>query len=161
MVVGKFPAGTHFASLLLNNEPLDYVNDYRYLGVDLCAGKTLSFSSACTIRSFHRAANSIFYSRVKPSNEVLMKLLYTNCVPIISYACSVRDFSAADMTRCHVAINNAIRKIFSFRVWESIRHIRTAHGYKSIYEIFSSAKAKFLVNATSSSNIIVSHLSSL
>ena len=161
MVVGKMPAGTHFASLFLNNEPLDFVNDYKYLGVDLCAGKTLSFSSTGTIRSFHRAANSIFYSRVKPSNEVLMKLLYTNCVPIISYTCSVRDFSAADMTRCHVAVNNAIRKIFSFRVWESIRHIRVSHGYKSIYEIFSSAKAKFLANAPSSSNAIVSHLSSL
>ena len=161
MVVGKMPAGTHFASLLLNNEPLDFVNDYKYLGVNLCAGKTLSFSSTGTIRSFHRAANSIFYSRGKPSNEVLMKLLYTNCVPIISYTCSVRDFSAADMTRCHVAVNNAIRKIFSFRVWESIRHIRTSHGHKSIYEIFSSAKAKFLANAPSSSNAIVSHLSSL
>ena len=97
---------------------LDFnVKKYKYLGVDLCAGKVLSFSPTTTIRSFHRAANAILYSRVKPSNDVLMKLLYSNCVPIITYASAIREFNAADMYRCHVAVNNAIRKVFSFAVW--------------------------------------------
>ena len=161
MIVGKSFADTQIASLLLNNLPLDFVTQYKYLGVDLCAGKVLSFPPTSAIRSFHRAANSILYSRVKPSNDVLMKLLYTNCVPIITYASAVREFKAADMYRLHVAVNNAIRKIFSFSVWQSIRTLRTSLGYQSIYEIYSSAKAKFLANAPSSSNSIVSHLSSI
>ena len=130
-------------------------------GVELRGGKSLSFSPLATIRSFHRAANSILYSRVKPDSSVLMRLLYTNCVPIVSYACAVIEFSAADMSRCHVAIYNAIRKIFSFAVWQSIRHIRISYGYDSIYEIFSAAKAKFLANASFSTNSIVSHLYSV
>ena len=161
MIVGKAFADTKIASLLLNNQPLDFVNQYKYLGVDLCAGKVLSFSPTTTIRSFHRAANAILYSRVKPSNDVLMKLLYSNCVSIITYASAVREFNAADMYRCHVAVNNAIRKVFSFAVWQSIRTLRTSLGYKSIYEIFSSAKATFLANAPSSSNSIVSNLSAV
>ena len=161
MIIGKKLTETHFASLLLNDQPLEFVKEYKYLGVELCAGKTLTFSPLSMIRSFHRAANAIFYSRVKPSETVLMKLLYTNCVPIITYASAAREFCSSDMYRCHVAINNAIRKIFSFRVWQSIRHLRISHGFKSIYEIYSSAKAKFLANAPSSSNAIVSHLSSL
>ena len=113
MIVGKSFADTQIASLLLNNQPLDFVTQYKYLGVDLCAGKVLSLTPTSAIRSFHRAANSILYSRVKPSNDVLMKLLYTNCVPIITYASAVREFKAADMYPCHVAVNNdnnAIRK---------------------------------------------------
>ena len=161
MVIGKLPADSQYASLLLRNEPLDFVDEYKYLGVDICAGKTLSFSPIATIRSFHRAANSILYSKVKPNNDILMKLLYTNCVPIITYASAVRVFSSTEMYRCHVAVNNAIRKIFSFAVWQSIRNLRISHGYKSIYELFSSAKAKFLANAPNSSNNIVSHLSRL
>ena len=161
MINGKTLAESNFASLLLNNQPLEFVNEYKYLGVELCAGKALTFSPLSMIWSFHRAANAILYSRVKPSATVLMKLLYTNCVPIITYASAVRDFSSADMYRCHVAINNAIRKIFSFSVWQSIRHLRISHGYKSIYEIFSSAKAKFLANASTSSNSIVCHLFSM
>ena len=144
--------------LSLKGLPLGFVSEYKYLGVVLCAGKALSFSPISTIRSFHRAANAILYSHVKPDNAVLLKLLYSNCVPIITYACAVREFSASDMYRCHVAVNNAIRKIFSFRVWQSIRELRISHGFKSIYEIFSLARTKFLKNATASSNSIVSHL---
>ena len=161
MVIGKLPTDSTYASLLLNNEPLEYVNEYKYLGVSICAGKSLSFSPIASIRSFHRAANAILHSRIKLNNDVLMKLLYTNCVPILTYASAVREFNAANMYRFHVAINNAIRKIFSFAVWQSIRHIRISYGYGSIYELFSSAKAKFLANAPSSPNLIVSHLSSL
>ena len=161
MVVGKSSPNINFAPLLLNNQPLEFVCQYKYLGVDLSAGKVLSFSPTSTIRSFHRAANSILYSQVKPSKDVLLKLLYTNCVSIITYASAVREFSASDMYRCHVAVNNAIRKIFSFAVWQSIRTLRTSLGYKSIYEIFASAKTKFLTNASLSSNSIVRHLSSI
>ena len=144
--------------LFLSNEPLDYVSDYKYLGVVLCAGKTLTFSPVTSIRSFYRAANAILYSCVKPNNAVLLKLLYTNCVPIISYAAAVREYSASDMYRCHVAVNNAIRQIFSYAVWQSIRHLRISHGFKSVYEIFASAKAKFLALAPTSTNYIVRHL---
>ena len=146
------------SAVFLKNEPLEQVSDYKYLGVILCAGKVLTFSPIASIRSFHRAANAILYSRVKPNNEILLKLLYTNCVPILSYAAAVRDYSASDMYRCHVALNNAIRKIFSFAVWQSIRHLRLSHGYKSLYEIFASAKAKFLALAPTSNNYIVRHL---
>ena len=70
----------------------------------------------------------------------------------------MRDFSAADMYRCHVAVNNAIRRIYPFAVWQSIRHIPISNRYKSIYEIFSLAKTKFLAAALTSPNQIVVHL---
>ena len=54
MIIGKLPAETTLTSLFLNNDPLDFVDEYKYLGVYLCAGKTLSFSPLTTIRSFHR-----------------------------------------------------------------------------------------------------------
>ena len=59
--------------------------------------------------------------------------------------------TTTDMYRYHVAVNNAIRKIFSFAVWQSVRTLRTSLGYQSIYEICSSAKATFLANAPYSS----------
>ena len=159
MVVGKNLSDT-VNPILLGDAPLDFVSQYKYLGVTVQAGRELTFSVVDVLRSFHRAANSILRSQVKPHNTILMKLLYTNCVPIITYACAVREFSASDMRRCHVAVNNAIRFIFSFGTWQSIRHIRIEHGYKSIYEIFSIAKTKFLVTAKASYNTIVSHLAS-
>ena len=156
MVVGK--ACAEVLPLYLGDISLGFVSEYKYLGVVLNAGTTLSFSAITVIRSFHRAVNSILYSRVKPNKAILMKLLYTNCVPILTYACAVREFKSADMRKCHVALNNAIRRIFSFAVWQSIRHIRIDYGYKCIYEIFAETKSKFLESAPASSNSIVSHL---
>ena len=113
------------------------------------------------IRSFHRAANAILFSRVKRKNEILLKLLYGNCVPILTYGSAVREFSAVDMRRCHIALNNAIRRIFFFATWQSIRDLRINHGYRSIYEIYADSKEKFLTKASQSTNEIVRCLSSL
>ena len=156
MLIGTEPS--ELGPLFLNDTPLEYVSEYKYLGVTLNGDKELKFLPVCNIRSFHRAANSILCSRVKPNKKVLMRLLYTNCVPIITYGCAVKEFSAADMYRCHVAVNNAIRRIVSFAVWQSIRHIRISYGYKSIYEIFQLAKKNFKESALTCSNSIVRHL---
>ena len=148
------------APLSLNGSNLEFVHEYKYLGVVVSSGKGLNFPANQTIRSFHRAANSILYSPVKPDKRVLLRLLYTNCVPIITYACSVKEYSTADMYRCHVAVNNAIRKIFSFAMWQSIREVRVCNGYRSVYELFAAAQNKFLANAAHSSNKIVAFLAS-
>ena len=43
----------------------------------------------------------------------------------------------------HVALNDAIRRIFSYHRWESIKTLRESFGYQSITEIFAKRKAKF------------------
>ena len=121
----------------------------------------LNYSALQDLRSFHRAVNSILCGRVKPNNQVLLKLVYTNCVPILTYACSVKEYSYVSMHNCHVAVNNAIRRIFSFAIFESIRHLRISYGYESIYEIFHHAKTKFVTSTTHSSNIIVRHIATV
>ena len=151
----------NFSPLLLGCCPMEFVSEYKYLGVWISSDKGLCFSATNVIRSFHRAANSIFHGQVKLDKQVLMRLLYSNCVPIITYACAVKEYSAADMHRCNVAVNNAIRKIFSFAVWQSIRHLRISYGYKSIYELFENAKRKFLCDASRSMNEVVLHLATL
>ena len=160
MIIGK-NSKCDYCALTIHGAPLDHVSEYKYLGVNLCANKGLCFSSTTAIRSFYRAANSILHSRVKPKNEVLMKLLYANCVPILTYGCAVKEYSASEMYRCHVAINNAIRKIYSFAMWQSIRQVRLASGYDSIYEIFAKSKAKFMSSAATSSNTVVHHLATI
>ena len=149
-----------YVPLKLNDSNLEFTHEYKYLGVLISSGKGLTFPATQTIRSFHRAANAILHSHVKPDQRVLLRLLYTNCVPIITYASSVKEFSSSDMYRCHVAVNNSIRKIFSFATWQSIRHLRIANGYQSIYELFAAAQNKFVENAFNCSNKVVSLLAS-
>ena len=76
-------------------------------------------------------------------------------MPILIYACNVKEYSASDMSDCNVAVNNAYRKIFGFRDWRSIRELREIFGFESLYVIFKKAQDKFVLNCAAHSNPVV------
>ena len=147
-----------FQSIALDNSNIEYCDSVKYLGVSIVTEKSLCFSAANDLRKFYRATNSLLSVIQRPSEEVCMHLLYTNCIPVLTYACNVKEFSAKEMRDINTAINNAIRKIFSFNRWESVRALREGCGYKSIYDIFANARQKFNDSLISHSNPILRFL---
>ena len=145
--------------LLLNDQPIEYVHEWVYLGTTVVAGKSLTFSSANDLRSFYRSSNSVLSVVRKPNKLVQMKLLYSMCVPILSYAAEVKVLKYNDMHSCNVALNDAIRRIFSFNRWESPRELRLQLNRPNLYDIFATRKAKFTKNCQNSSNVILALLS--
>ena len=124
------------------------------------AGRHLSFVARPDISSFYRASNSILHSLPGAHEHTLVTLLYCNCLPILTYVCSVKEFSASEMSNCNLAVNNALRRVFGFNRWESIRSLREVFGMKSLYEIFKSSQDKFLRTCISHHNPIISHIAS-
>ena len=59
----------------------------------------------------------------KPNVDILMKILYSVCVPKLLYACEVKNHANNEMVRLNTAVNDAIRKIFTFSRRESTREI--------------------------------------
>ena len=47
----------------------------------------------------------------KPKEDILMKLLYSNGIPILTYGAAVKLLTAREKHQLNVAINNAIRQI--------------------------------------------------
>ena len=113
------------------------------------------------LRCFYRSANSVLNTLVKANEEVQLQLLYTNCVPILSYACAVKTYSAREFQDCNTALNDAIRKIFSYNRWESVRALRDSFGYKSLTEIFANSRNKFLSCLPHHRNPLIAWLASL
>ena len=72
-----------------------------------------------------------------------MKLLYTICVPHLTYASDALKFTARQTQPMTVALNDCIRKIFGYHRWESVRFLRSSFGYPSIVDIFASRSRKF------------------
>ena len=105
--------------------------------------RNICFSCKNDLRSFRSSANSILSTIKKPNEQILMELLYSNCVPILSYATEVKQFSYSDMLECHVALNDAIRRVFGYDRWESIRILRAGFGHKDLYEIFAIRRRNF------------------
>ena len=73
-----------------------------------------------------------------------MKMLYATCVPHLTYASDVIEYSASQMQPLNVALNDCIRRIFTYNRWESVRFLRLSFGYPSLIEIFENRCRKFL-----------------
>ena len=87
-----------------------------------------------------------------------MKLLFTICVPNLTYACDVVDYHNKDQQSLHVTLNDAIRKIFGYNRWQSIKDIRESFGYPSITEIFAKRKSMFKNRIPHVGNALLSFL---
>ena len=149
-----------FAPLLLNNESIEVVSQWKYLGCTLISNKgKLTFSNRSELCSFYGSSNSVLRAVCRPNELVLMKLLYSVCVPSLTYCAEVKDLSSSDMHACNVALNNSIRYIFSYNRWESTRHLRQHLGYPNIYEIFHSRHERFISACSRSQNKVILFLS--
>ena len=155
MIFGKSSTDS-VVPLVLGGSTIDYVDEWKYLGTTIKSGRSLGFNARPDIASFFRACNSVIHSLPGAHEHTLVMLLYSNCVPILTYACAVKEYSASDMSNCNTAINNALRKVFGFSRWESIRTLREIFGMKSLYDIFKVTQDKFLRSCLSHHNQIVS-----
>ena len=155
---GKNPASFTSFSLYLHGTELEFVDKLIYLGITITTGSTYSISSPKPLTTFYRSANSILNVSRRPSECVQLHILYAISVPHLTYACDVVDFPPREMNRLHVALNDAIRKIFSFSRWESVKTLRESFGYESITEIFAKRKRTFLQNIPSTGNSLLSYL---
>ena len=87
-----------------------------------------------------------------------MKLLYSNCIPILAYGSQTKEYCSNDSHEVNVAVNDCIRKIFGFNRWTSIRSLRSQMGYKGIEEILATQRRRFDHALSSSPNALVKSL---
>ena len=95
---------------------------------------------------------------MRPNEVIFMRLLFSICVPHLSYVADVKDLSSSDMQKCNTALNNAIRKIFTLNRWESTRSLCEGLGYPDLYTIFTSRRSSFRLKLSRSSNLVIKQL---
>ena len=162
MVFGKLNSNlSSVAKISLQDVTIEYVKACKYLGFYIIAGNHLSFSTNEDLRGFFGSVNSVLSCVSKPKENVLMQLLYSNCVPKLTYGAAVKDLNASEKNQFNVAISTAIHRIFGFRMWQSIRQIREFYGYDAIEVIFAKAKRRFFDALTNHKNEILRLLSTV
>ena len=158
LIFGKKFESLSPTPLFLNNEPIECVREWKYLGCLVVSGREFSYSCRLDLSSFRRSVNSIVTAARKPSEQVSLKLLYSFSIPILTYASEVKSFTCSEMYECHVAVNNAIRRIFMYNRWESIRSLRIQFGYRDLYTIFAIRKRAFLAKLPHIGNTTIAYL---
>ena len=109
------------AKLSLKGHDIDFVQEWNYLGTTIISGDRFNFSTRKEVANFFRASNAILNTLDDAHEHTLLFLVYSNCVPILTYASSVKLLSSEEMLYCNKALNDVLRKIFGFQDWRSIR----------------------------------------
>ena len=160
MVFGK-SYSSYIAPLSISGSHIEYVKEWKYLGTTLVSGKRFSFTARPDLSSFFRAANAVLNVLTGAQEQILLKLLYTNCVPILTYACAVKRYNQSDMSDCSVAMNNVFRKIFGLTDYRGIRDLRETYSLKSLQELFDEARDRFTESCQTHQNPIVKFIAKL
>ena len=105
MYFGKAFNSFPCAPIYLDGTSLEFTHEWKYLGVNVKSGKGFSCSILKPRSAFYRSCNSILNVLKGPSEIVQMKLLYSICVPILTYASDAITYNNNDLQSIHVAVN--------------------------------------------------------
>ena len=96
MVFGK-SFRESFSPVEIESIPIECVSEWTYLGTTIKSGKCFQFSARQDLSKFFRASNSVINVLTGAHEHTLLSLLHSNCVPIITYACEIKQYSASDV----------------------------------------------------------------
>ena len=133
-----------FTALKMYEKDLETVEKCKYLGITVVAGKSFSVSETKFLRNFRCSVNTVLSVRQRSSEQVLMKLLYAICVPTLTYACDAFSYSNKQLNSMNIALNDSIRRVFTYNRWESVTYLRLVFGFPSLVEIFHQRTQRFL-----------------
>ena len=85
---------------------LPWVDEIRYLGVYILSASRFKCSLQYAKRAFYRAANGIFGKIGRAaSEEVMLQLLNSKCMPILLYGLDACDLKKADLCSLDFVVN--------------------------------------------------------
>ena len=138
-------------SLQLEGKNIDWVEKWTYLGITVVSHKRFNCCIEEKVKSFYRSANAILRIEGRSNDLVMLQLLETHCVSILSYGIEVIHVANADTRRkLRVAYNSIFRRVFGYRMSESVTQLQHALGRLTWEELVEKTKAKFLASARES-----------
>ena len=136
--------------LKLDNDEIEWVDKWVYLGVTLLRGPVFGCCVAETIKKFYRAANAILRVDGRSDDLIMLRLLETHCVSLLSYAVEIVHVTDTGSRRkLRVAYNSIFRKLFNYSWRESVTILQHALGRPTWEELIAARKDKFLLKAGS------------
>ena len=157
MVFGK-PTSINFCPKL-NGLSIEWVTEWRYLGVTLKSGHKFGCSVTPCVKAFYRSLNSILRTEGRSDDMVLLRLIEAHCVPLLSYAIDVIHIANRDEQRSlRVAYNSIFRKMFGFRYFESVSNLQHSLGRKTWEELVEHRRNSFLKRARNSDHSLIKAL---
>ena len=134
----------------LNGSQITFESKWKYLGVVLRSGTRFGCSIVERVKSFYKSLNSILRVEGRSNDMVMLRLIEAHCIPILCYAIEMTDVANRDERRSlRVAYNAVFRKLFGYRVFESVSNLQHALGRPTWEELVMKRKSGFMARARS------------
>ena len=130
-------------SLQLEGKNIDWVEKWTYLGITVVSHKRFNCCIEEKVKSFYRSANAILRIEGRSNDLVMLQLLEAHCVSILSYGIEVLHVANADTRRkLRVAYNSIFRRVFGYRMSESVTQLQHALGRPTWEELVEKKKSQ-------------------
>ena len=134
--------------LSLNGAAIEWAKEWKYLGVMLKSGKRFGCSVVDRVKSFYRSLNAILRVEGRSDDMVLLRLLEAHCIPVLTYAAEIIHVADPDERRSlRVAYNAVYRKVFSYRLNESVTDLQHSLGRQTWEEYVEKTQSRFINRA--------------
>jgi len=110
---------------------LSWINEIRYLSIFVKTSRYFKCPLDHAKRSFYRSANAIFgkVGRIA-SEQVILHLLYSKCVPILLYSLEVCPLNISDIRSLDFVIDRFFMKLLKTNDINTVRLCQTQFGYQ-------------------------------
>ena len=109
--------------MFISGAPINWVNKFRYLGVNFVSSKRFTVDLSEVRRKFFASVNMIFSNCKYASDMVKLSLLESHCLPILLYSVEVLNLPRFQQKEMNSWWNSVYRKIFHYNKWESVKEV--------------------------------------
>jgi len=147
--------------VLLDDKKLPYVDEIKYLGIVIKKGRCFDRSFSSVKVKFFRCFNAIYSKSSYASEDVIINLFKSYCLPLVTYACEAITPNRAEIKSLNKLISIAFYKIFHTFDNDVINAARIEFGLGDISESLTTRHNCFLNRYFSKSFSFVSVVRSL
>lgn len=134
---------------------LQWVNSCRYLGIYFLSGRLFRCKFDNAKRQFFRSFNSVFSRTGRfASDEVILSLLHTKCLPVLLYGTEACYMNVRDRRSFDFVVNRIFMKIFRTGSIAVVEECQRFFNFLPVRHQIEIKIAKFLQKFTASDNLI-------
>lgn len=131
-------------NLVLNNEPVQWADKFKYLGVTFVAGDCLCPDCSLPKCKFYGACNGIL-NNCSQQEPVKLQLLKSFCQPLLTYSLGALNIDKTMRNKLSVCWNDGYRKVFGFHRWESVKLAQFYCGDLPFDYVYDLCRLKFFL----------------
>ena len=139
----------------VNGFKIEWVNKIKYLGIFIETSTKFKCCTDYAKRSFFRSLNAI-YGKIGgcASEEVVLQLMYSKCIPVLIYAFEVCNLSKRSFATLDFSVTRFLMKLFKTNNIETINSCIDMFNIRLPSVLINTRAVKFLDNLSKSDNIL-------